>query len=147
MTRPRTAILGAALLLATAACQGTPGGASNGVGTDCGMNAEQLYNAGGVIVATVTAACEPAPETHLLTMQLNLTARYRGETSTETLASKQSSEIPSAAGLTLTIKHVCLPGTWTLIISASGRSSDGHPFEYSDRKTLAGVMLSECTKR
>ena len=146
MTRRTTAILGAALLLALAGCQGTPGGTSNGVGTDCGINQEQLYNAGGVIIATVTAACEPPPETHLLTMQLNLTARYRGETSTETLASKQSSEIPSAAGLTLTIKHVCLPGTWTLILGTSGRSSDGAPFEWSDRKVLAGVTRDECTR-
>lgn len=146
MNRPHAAILAAALLLAATACQGTPGGASNGVGTDCSMNAEQLYNAGGVIIATVTAACEPAPDTHLLTMRLELTARYDGKTTTETLASKHSSEIPSAAGLTLTIKHVCLPGTWTLLIGASGRSSDGHPFDYSDRKTLAGVTTDECTR-
>lgn len=146
MNRLRTAILSAAVLLAATACQGTPGGASNGVATDCGMNSEQLINAGGVIIATVTAACEPAPETHLLTMRLELTARYDGKTTTETLASKHSSEIPSGAGLTLTIKHVCLPGTWTLIIGASGRSSDGSPFEWSDRKVLAGVTRDECTR-
>lgn len=146
MNRPPAAIAAAALLLALAACQGTPGGASNGVGTDCGMNSEQLYNSAGVIVATVTAACEPAPETHLLTARLELTAKYGGKTSTETLGSKTSSEIPSASGLTLTIKHVCLPGTWTLIIGASGRSSDGHPFDYSDRKILPGVTADECTR-
>lgn len=138
--RVRAAALSAALvlpLLTTAAC------GPNTYGTDCGMTGESLTIDTHVMVGRATATCTPPPETHLFTLQLVYV--LGGESEVED--TKQTDERPGPGGVTLTVRHLCLPGTWILRISAAGRSSDGTPYSFSESKTYAGVSVDECKHR
>jgi len=133
----------AALLAAALTCPLLAACGPTGYGTDCGMASESLTIDTHVMVGRATATCSPPPETHLFTLQLV----YVLGAESEIEATRQSDALPGPTGVTLTVRHLCLPGTWILRISAAGRSSDGTPYSFSESKTYAGVSVDECKNR